>query len=94
MSDDERARLLVRVKPKARQNRVIKFEEGVLHLMIAAPPVNGKANRELIRFLSDFLGVSKSSLTIEKGLTSRRKTISVAGSTPEQLAEIIGRLLP
>ena len=75
----ESARLVVQVQPNASANRVVRFEEGVWYLKIAAVPVKGKANRELIKFLSDRLGVSKSSITIEKGHTSRRKMITVEG---------------
>jgi uncharacterized protein (TIGR00251 family) len=71
------ATITVRVQPNAGQNKVVQFEDGVLHLKIAAPPVKGKANEELIKFLSDILGVAKSRLTIEKGLTSRNKIVAV-----------------
>ena len=81
------------VKPNAKQSRLIKFEDGVLHLAIAAPPRDGKANRELINFLSSALGVTKSDLTIEKGLASRRKIVSFRHHTRERLITIIARLL-
>lgn len=86
---EERARLTVQVQPNASVNRVVRFEEGVWHLRIAAPPVKGKANRELIKFLSDTLGVSKGSITIEKGHTSRRKVIMVEGVTDEMIGELL-----
>ena len=75
----ESARLVVQVQPNASANRVVRFEEGVWYLKIAAAPIKGKANRELIKFLSDRLGVKKSSITIEKGHNSRRKVITVEG---------------
>ncbi len=86
---EERARITVQVQPNARENRVVRFEGGVWHVRIAAPPVKGKANRELIEFLSDILGVSKSGITIEKGMTSRRKVIAIEGVSGEE----VGRLL-
>ena len=86
---EERARLTVQVQPNASVNRVVRLEEGVWHLRIAAPPVKGKANRELIKFLSDTLGVSKGSITIEKGHTSRRKVIMVEGVTDEMIGELL-----
>ena len=92
MVPEEEVLIIVQVKPNARQNRLIKFENNILHLAIVAPPVNGKANRELIRFLSDLLIVSKSNLIIKKGLKSRRKTISVTGSIREQLADMVTKL--
>lgn len=78
---------MVQVQPNASQNKVTRFEDGVLHLRIAAPPIKGKANRELIKFLSAILGVSKSSITIEKGLTSRRKVVKIEGVTQEEVRE-------
>ncbi len=79
----------IQVQPNARRNEVVGFEEGVLRVKIAAPPVKGKANKELIDFLSKLLGVSKSSITIEKGLTSRRKVIAIEGLSQ---AEVLRRL--
>ena len=84
MVKKEPVTIVVQVQPNARQNKVTGFKDGVWHLMIAAPPVKGKANQELIKFLSDILGVAKSNLTIEKGMTSKRKIIAVNGLTQRQ----------
>ena len=84
---EEQTTIVVQVQPNASQNKVTRFEDGVLHLRIAAPPIKGKANRELIKFLSAILGVSKSSITIEKGLTSRRKVVKIEGVTQEEVRE-------
>jgi len=82
---EERATILVQVQANASQNKVVRFGDGIWHLKIAAPPVRGKANQELIRFLSNILGVTKSNLTIEKGATSRRRVISIQGLTQEEV---------
>lgn len=71
--------ITVHVQPNARRNEVLGFEDGVLKVRIAAAPVKGRANRELIEFLSQLLKVSKGSITLEKGATSRRKVIGVSG---------------
>ena len=90
---EDQARITVQVQPNASENKVARFEGGVWHLKIAAPPVKGKANRELIKFLGDVLGVSKSNLTIEKGLTSKRKVVTIEGMTQEEVrAELWKRL--
>ncbi|MFC2066526.1 DUF167 domain-containing protein [Chloroflexota bacterium] len=65
------------VHPNAAVNEITDFTGGVLRVRVAAPPVKGKANRELVAFLSKVLGVSKGSLTIVKGHTSRNKVIAV-----------------
>ena len=88
---EEQATIVVQVQPNASQNRVARFEDGVLHLRIAAPPVKGKANRELIAFLSDILRVPKSNLTIEKGMTSKRKIVAIEGLAQQQVIEQFGK---
>ena len=77
------------MQPNARQNEVLGFEEGILRLKIAAPPVDGKANKELIAFLSKRLGISKSSITIDRGQTSKSKVISIIGLARDQIYERI-----
>ncbi len=78
MSQDQ-TNITVQVQPSARRNGVLGFEDGVLKVKIAAPPVKGRANKELIAFLSQLLKVSKGSITLEKGATSRRKVIGISG---------------
>jgi uncharacterized protein (TIGR00251 family) len=82
--------ITIQVQPNARRNEVLGFEDGILHLKIAAPPVKGKANRELIEFLSQLLGVSKGSINIERGITGRRKVIAIAGLDREQIVARLG----
>ena len=72
-------KISVKVSPGARTNSIADYTDDVLRLKIAAPPVDGKANKELIAYLSKVLGISKSSIDIEKGLTSRNKQISIEG---------------
>lgn len=93
MVENEPARIVVRVQPNAGQNEVIRFKDGVLFIRIAALPIKGKANQELIKFLSDILGVSRSHLTIEKGMTSKRKVIGVSGLTQRQVTGQLERLI-
>ncbi|OGO07029.1 MAG: YggU family protein [Chloroflexi bacterium RBG_13_56_8b] len=86
MSFSERGvELWLRVHPNAARNELVGFSEGVLRLKIAAPPVRGKANKELIAFLAQKLGLSKGDLTILKGHSSRNKLISIAGLSREEL---------
>jgi len=83
------ARISVKVSPNAPKNQVLGFSDGILRVKIAAPPVRGKANRELVAFLSQFLGVSQSSLAIVGGHTGRHKTVAVSGLSQQ---ELLGRL--
>ena len=79
------------VYPNAARNEVVGFADGVLRVKVSAPPLKGKANRELVAFLSQLLGVGKDTLTIIKGYTSRNKVIAISGLSRE---EVVGRLLP
>jgi hypothetical protein len=56
-----------------------------IKIRVAAPPVGGAANAELIAFVSKTLGVPKSDVSIVSGTTGRRKTIVVKGWSDEEL---------
>jgi hypothetical protein len=77
----------VRVHPGARRNEVLGFCNGVLEVKVAAPPEKGKANKELINFLSELLEVSQSRLTILRGQTSRSKLIAIDGLSQEEVVK-------
>jgi uncharacterized protein len=78
-------RLAVKITPNAGRNELTGLKEGILHIKIAAPPDKGKANKELVDFLSDMLGVRKSTILIIKGQTRRNKVISVESLSSEQI---------
>ena len=79
----------VQVLPRSPQCRLIGFQGGFLKIKITAPPVEGKANEECIRFLAHVLGVKKERVTIAAGHTSRRKTVAVEGLTIGDVAAIL-----
>ena len=78
------ARVSLLVSPGATRNKVLGFAEGQLRIKVAAPPVKGKANRELIAFLSQVLDIGKSDINIIKGHTSRNKLIAIDGLSQEE----------
>lgn len=88
-NDIQGNRLALKVTPNAGRNEIIGFSDGVLQVRIAAPPVKGKANKELTDFLSKTLGVSKSSISIVKGQTSRNKVIAIEGISREDILKRI-----
>ena len=92
MVQDEQTRIVVRVHSNASENKLLCFRGGVLQIRIAAPPIKGRANRELIKFLSGIFGISKSKLTIEKGMTSKTKVIAISELTQKQIIEQLERL--
>ena len=71
--------LEVLVQPRASRTRAVGEHDGRLKIQLAAPPVDGEANRALVGFLAEALGVRKGDVAIERGETGRRKTIRVAG---------------
>ena len=81
----EKTKIRVQVHPNARGNELQGEKDGIWFLKIAAPPVRGRANQELVKFLSDVLQINKSNLEIEKGLTGRRKLIAISGLSLEQV---------
>ena len=91
----ENIKIWVQVQPNARGNEVQGEKDGIWQLKIAAPPVKGKANQELVKFLGDVLQVRKSNLEIEKGLTGRRKLIVISGlsmaQTRARLSNAVGQ---
>ena len=68
----------IRVQPRASRSEIAGEIHGVLKLRLAAPPVDGEANEECIRFLSKLLGIGKGQIEIVSGLTSRNKVIRIA----------------
>jgi uncharacterized protein (TIGR00251 family) len=83
-------RLAVKVTPNAGRNEIVGLKAGVLHIKVATPPEKGKANKELIDLLAKNLGISKSSVLVVKGQTSRHKTIAIKGMGGD---EVLKRLV-
>ncbi len=69
----------VHVQPRARRSEFAGIHNGAIKLKVTAPPIDDAANRAIIEFLSDRLGVAKSSLHIISGLRSRDKTLQISG---------------
>jgi uncharacterized protein len=72
--------LHVKIKPNQRFDRVERIENQ-WQLRLKAPAVDGKANEYLISYLSDILGIPKSSIILQKGQNARFKTLEI--NSPE-----------
>lgn len=72
-------RLSVRVQPMAPRSRIVSAGPEELKIALAAPPLEGRANAELIDFLATVLDVPRRSLTLEHGLSGRHKRLAVTG---------------
>lgn len=78
-----KATVIVHVVPRARHTEVAGRHGDAIRIRIAAPPVDGAANEELVRFLAQRLGITRGAVTIAQGHAGRRKTILVEGLTTE-----------
>jgi len=78
-------RIRVRVKPRASKSRILPVRDGILEIALAAPPVDGEANSELIRTLAQSLGCAKSAIEIVTGAGSRSKLVAIVGLTLQEL---------
>lgn len=81
----------VRVLPRSSRNEIAGEHEGALKVKLTAPPVEGAANKALIEFLSDKLGVAKSGIEIIIGKSGRSKTVRVSGIGADKVLRLLGR---
>lgn len=81
---------VVRVVPKSARNEVAELmSDGTVRIHLTAPPVEGKANRQLIEFLADLFQVKASRVAILAGEKSKEKIISVEGLSPTAVEKIL-----
>lgn len=80
------------IQPKSSKNEIIGPHNGALKVKITAPPVEGKANEELVEFLADLLDIPKRQIEILKGETGRHKTVEIWGLTEVELRQRLGIL--
>ena len=83
--DGDDSLISVRVTPRSSKSVITGVAAGELRVRLAAPPVEGAANEELIETLARWLKRPKSSLSVKSGAAGRGKVVRVAGVTPENL---------
>ena len=67
----------VKVKPNSKQQKIIEESDGSLTVFLKSPPIDGKANSELIQLLAKHFDISKSSIEIKAGHSSRQKIVDI-----------------
>ncbi len=67
------------IQPRASRDAVVGERDGAIAIRLQAPPVDGAANGTLVRFLAGRLRVPPRDVQLVRGLTGRRKWVSVAG---------------
>jgi uncharacterized protein (TIGR00251 family) len=78
------------VTPGGRRSELRGVADGRLRVRVAAAPVEGRANRELCRFLAHTLGVPRGSVAVTSGEIRRRKNLRVSGVAPEAARRALG----
>jgi len=79
----------IRVIPRASRCELAGVQGDALKIRITAPPVEGAANKECIRFLSDILGVKKSQIKIIAGHRSKNKKVSISGINKKDIEGVM-----
>jgi uncharacterized protein (TIGR00251 family) len=77
------------VQPRASRAKIGPVHDGRIKIAVTAPPVDGEANTAVIELVAKRLGISRSSIEIVAGTSSRRKTLQITGVTQQQLEELI-----
>jgi uncharacterized protein len=88
------ARVTVKVHPRARRTAITGRFGEAYKLDLAAPPVDGKANEECVRFFAELADVSRADVRIVTGKTGRMKVVEIAGVPQAELDHLLifGRL--
>lgn len=82
------------VQPRSTRNAISGVQGGRLKIHLTAPPVEGEANKECIRYLASVLNVAKSGLELVQGHKSRHKTVLVRNVAPEPLWALLDQQIP
>jgi uncharacterized protein (TIGR00251 family) len=80
----------VRVQPRAAQDALAGVRAGALVVRLNAPPVDGRANDALLRFLAGVLDVPPSALALVRGASSRDKVVRIAGADAASIRARLG----
>ena len=79
--------LKVYTQPRASRTRVVGIHDGMLKIACTSPPVDGKANKELIDFFSKMLHVAKRDIELKRGQSSRRKQFFIRDLDLKQISD-------
>lgn len=88
-SADDNIILNIYVQPRAAKNQICGIQGDELKIRLTSPPVDGAANKLCREFFADFFDVSKSSVEIISGETSRHKRLKIHINKPEQITNFI-----
>jgi uncharacterized protein (TIGR00251 family) len=81
--------LEVVVAPRAKRSKFVGFHGGYPKIALAAPPVEGRANEELVSFLKELLGIPGRDIDLIRGDTSKRKAVFLRGISTEKVLQVL-----
>jgi uncharacterized protein (TIGR00251 family) len=85
---DGRITLTLHIQPGAKKTELAGLHGAALKIRLAAPPVDGKANQALLKFVAETLQLPKSAVSLKSGHNSRRKVLEVLGSEVAAVAAL------
>jgi len=83
-------RLNVHVTPRGSRNEIVGWRGNTLCVKITAPPVEGAANKAVVEFVAESLGIRRSAVEMLSGEKSREKTLLITGLTDSELRARLG----
>jgi len=89
VAGDGRITLTLHIQPGAKKSEFVGLHGEALKIRLAAPPVDGKANDALVKFVAARLGLAKSAVSLISGQTSRHKILELQGATAEAVAALL-----
>ena len=88
---DDSVTFAVRVQPRSARSEIAGEIDGALKIRLAAPPVDGAANEELIRFLAGHFRIPRKQVEIVAGTAARQKLVRLRGVASEDCARLLAR---
>ncbi|XP_011146599.1 UPF0235 protein C15orf40 homolog [Harpegnathos saltator] len=84
---DGNVTIKIQAKPGAKCNNITDITNEGVGVAISAPPTEGEANAELVKYLASIFGLRKSHVSLDRGSRSRQKVVTVTGITTDQVLE-------
>ena len=87
--DQVKSDIQVKLLPRSSRSQIVGIENNILKVKVTSPPVDGEANKALIKLLAKNLGISKGRVEIVSGKNSRVKTIRIYGLTEKEITSLL-----
>jgi uncharacterized protein len=84
-------KIAIKAVPNASRSEIVGWLGDALKVKVKAPPVDGKANTELCRFLAETLDLPRSAVALTSGETARQKHVQIEGRSAEEVHRQLGR---